>query len=135
MALMTWDDSFSVKIAQIDREHQKLVSLLNDLHAAMGTGKSKELLGKIFDELITYTVTHFATEEKLMTQHAYPDFAAHKIEHEKLTKQALELQASFKAGKAGVNFEVLNFLRDWLKTHILDSDKKYGPFLNSKGIH
>ena len=29
---------------------------------------------------------------------------------------------------------VLNFLRDWLVEHIQGEDKKYGPFLNAKGI-
>jgi len=28
----------------------------------------------------------------------------------------------------------MNFLSDWLKTHIVGSDKKYGPFFNSKGL-
>ena len=30
--------------------------------------------------------------------------------------------------------EVMNFLKDWLSNHIQTSDKKYGPFLNSKGV-
>jgi hemerythrin len=28
----------------------------------------------------------------------------------------------------------MEFLREWLKTHIAGSDKKYGPYFNSKGL-
>jgi hypothetical protein len=34
----------------------------------------------------------------------------------------------------GLSIEALNFLSDWWKTHIGGSDKKYGPFLNSRGL-
>jgi hemerythrin len=30
--------------------------------------------------------------------------------------------------------ETLNFLRDWLKHHIQESDKGYGPYLNQHGV-
>jgi hemerythrin len=28
----------------------------------------------------------------------------------------------------------MNFLRDWLTTHIMEVDHEYGPFLNDHGI-
>jgi hemerythrin len=28
----------------------------------------------------------------------------------------------------------MDFLKDWLCKHILESDKRYGPFLNAKGV-
>jgi len=34
-----------------------------------------------------------------------------------------------------LSLEVMNFLKDWLMNHIQGSDKKYGPYLNSHGIH
>ncbi len=34
-----------------------------------------------------------------------------------------------------ITIEVLHFLREWLENHLLGSDKKYGPFLNSKGVY
>jgi len=30
---------------------------------------------------------------------------------------------------------LMQFLQKWLCHHIMETDKKYGPFLNEKGIH
>jgi hemerythrin len=134
MALVQWSDKFSVGIPSIDAQHQKLFSLLNDLYDAMQRGHSKDILGKILSELISYTANHFATEEKLFTQHAYPDRVAHKKEHDALVQKALKIKADFESGKTGVSMELLSFLKDWVQNHIQGTDKQYGPFLAGKGV-
>ena len=35
MGLIKWDDSYSVHIVEIDKQHQKLVDMLNELNDAM----------------------------------------------------------------------------------------------------
>lgn len=135
MALITWDDSkFSVNIKEIDVQHKKLVELINLLHDAMKAGQGKDALGKVLNELISYTVSHFGTEERLFQQHGYPDIAKHKKEHEDLKKKAIELKTEFEKGAAMITPNVLNFLRDWLTNHIMKVDKAYSAFLNGKGV-
>ncbi|MEW6117819.1 MAG: bacteriohemerythrin [Nitrospirota bacterium] len=135
MALMTWSDALSVNIKEIDEQHKKLVGMINDLHDAMKVGKGTDVTGAILTGLVQYVATHFATEEKLMKAHSYPEFLKHKTEHENLTKQALELQKQFGEGKPVLTVELMNFLKNWLTNHIQGTDKKYGPFLNGKGIN
>lgn len=134
MALLEWTAKYSVNIKEMDEQHKKLFDMINELHDAMKGGRGKEVLGGIFTGLIQYVGTHFAAEERLMSAHAYAGYIAQKAEHDKLTKKALELQKNFQEDAPVVTMEVMNFLKDWLQTHILGSDKKYGPFLNSKGI-
>lgn len=135
MPLMEWNDKLSVGIQQFDNEHKRLVAMLNELFDAAQGGHGKEVLGKILDGLITYTATHFANEERYMKEHKYADYAAHKAEHDALAKQVLDVQARYKAGaSAALSMEVMNFLKNWLGKHIQGTDKKYGPFLNDKGI-
>lgn len=134
MALFIWSDKYSVNIKEIDNQHKRLVDMLNALHEAMKAGKGNEVVGKTLTELIQYVGTHFAAEEKLMATHSYPEYNAHKAEHAKLTQKTAELQKSFQQGAPVLTVEVLNFLKDWLQNHILGTDKKYGPFLNSKGV-
>jgi hemerythrin len=136
MPLMTWNEKMSVGVAVLDADHQKLVTTLNELFDAVHGGQGKESLGKILDALIDYTKIHFAREEKFFAQTNYADAAAHKKEHDTLTRQVLDVQQKYKAGATGLlSIEVMNFLKNWLVNHIQGVDKKYGPHLNSKGIH
>jgi len=84
--------------------------------------------------LANYTVYHFGTEEKLFRRYQYGEFQAHKKQHDDLTKQVLDLKAKLDTGKSLVTVEIMGFLKDWLNNHILKSDKKYGAFLNGKGV-
>lgn len=134
MAMMEWSSALSVSVKQFDDQHKKLVAMVNQLHDAMKVGKGGEVLGPILNSLISYTASHFADEERLMLQNGYPDLAKHKAEHDKLTSQVLDLQKQYQATNMGLSMAVMAFLRDWLVNHIQGEDKKYGPFLNGKGI-
>ncbi len=134
MAFIEWTEALSVKIAIIDRQHQKLVSMINELSDAMKQGKGKETLGRILNGLIAYTTTHFKTEEDYFQQYGYPETDSHKREHDAFVKKVSEFKAGFESGKLSVTIETMNFLRDWLKNHILGTDQKYSQFLNEKGL-
>ena len=135
MALMVWSDKLSVHVKVIDDNHKKLLCIANELHDAIVAMHSKQVLGKLLGELVEYTKFHFAREEKFFANTGYKDAAAHKKEHDDLTKKVLEIQKRYNSGVQPITLEVMAFLKDWLFTHILGSDAKYGPHLNAKGIH
>ena len=81
MALIDWNESLSVEIAEIDHQHKKLVNILNELHAAMRQGQSKTVMAEIVDRLVDYTATHFATEEEYFDEFKYDETGPHKMEH------------------------------------------------------
>jgi hemerythrin len=134
MALLNWTENYSVKIKEIDTQHKKLVDIINNLHDSMKAGKSKEVLGKILEELINYTGYHFKTEEDLFDKYGYPEKNTHKRQHGDLVDQVLKFKANFDNGKSVVSIDIMNFLRDWLTQHIAGSDKKYSSYLNGKGV-
>jgi len=135
MSLLTWSSVFSVGVKDIDDQHKKLVDLANQLNDAMRAGHGKDVLGKVLNELVDYTVYHFGFEEKLMDKHQYPNQAAHKEEHKKLVQEVAAFKGKFDKGDAALTSEIMNFLRDWLTKHILQTDKLFGKDLNSKGVH
>jgi len=134
MALINWESSFSVNVAEIDSQHQKIVGFINDLNDAMKQGKGKDALGSILNELINYTATHFKYEEQYFEKFGYPETAAHKQHHAKLVSEVIAFRDGFQSGKLGVTVEVLTFLVNWLKNHILVEDKKYTSCFNSNGL-
>ena len=132
--LFPWSEIYSVKIGIVDTQHKNLVNILNELHQAMLGAQGKDKVGQVLLNLIKYTQVHFAMEEKLMQSHGYTDFPAHKAGHDQLASTVLEFQRKFLSNEVGLTVEMMDFLKDWLSKHILDSDKKYGPFLNAKGV-
>src|SRR5512132_1295226 len=131
MALFAWSDDYSVAVPEIDRQHRRLFEYAARLHAAMLAGKAKEVLAPILENLISYTRSHFATEEELMRRHRYPAYAAHKSEHDALTQKVLALQSEFEFGRAALTLELMDFLKQWLARHILGTDRLLGAHLAS----
>ena len=134
MAIIEWTPAYSVKVKKFDDQHKKLVDLINQLHDAMKSGQGNNVISGVLQSLISYTATHFADEIKTMQSNAYPDIVKHQAEHDKFVKQVLEFQKKYQDGSAMLTMTVLSFLKDWLVKHIQGEDKKYGPFLNTKGI-
>lgn len=123
MAMFPWDDKYKTNHLTIDTDHKKLVELINQLADAMQAGKGRDVCGKVLNELVNYTKTHFANEEKLMAAHGYVKTAEHKAEHAKFVQEVADFKGKFDSGALTVTSSLLNFLRDWLINHILNSDK------------
>jgi hemerythrin len=135
MPILVWDESFSVRIAKVDQQHKQLFSLINQLHDAMAEGKGKETLDKVFSGMLNYTVTHFKEEEQMLSAHGYPQFAAHKKQHEAFIERFTQLQKDHNSGKLGVSIQTRDLLKTWWETHIKTIDMQYSSFLIQKGIH
>jgi hemerythrin len=134
MALIQWDEKYSVQVEEMNRQHKKLIDLINELYDAMGKGKGKEVLGKIITELLNYTVYHFTAEEKLFNQFNYPEIVAQKAMHKLFIDKVNDFKNQFESGRLSLSIEITDFLSEWLKKHIMIEDKKYGSFINAKGM-
>ena len=134
MPLLIWNPEMSVGVRVLDEDHKRLIAMINELHSAMLAGHSNDAVGGVLRRLANYTVEHFQREEAFFAETKYPGTVAHKREHEKLKAQVMIEIQKFQAGTTGLGMETLNFLRDWLKHHIQESDKGYSAHFNSHGI-
>lgn len=134
MALMEWNNGFSVNVLEIDTQHQHLVKMLNTLNDAMKARKGKAVMGKIIEGLIEYAATHFATEEKYFDQFSFTGAFAHKKEHQKFVNQVQGFKKGFDADELILSLDVLDFLKTWLVNHIKGSDKNYSRCFNENGL-
>ncbi len=132
--LITWGPKLMTGIDEIDTQHKELVRMVNELHRAMKMRLGIQKSGAILNSLAEYTVFHFEYEEKLFKEHKYPEYKAHKKNHEDLVKTVLKFQKDFLSGEAALTVDLMKFLTDWLKNHIMKTDMKYVPFLKKKGL-
>lgn len=123
MTLLAWGPELELGIPEVDRQHQRLVGLLNALDSGVKRGYSRNILGSVLEELVRYTVCHFTFEERLMETYDLPRTEEHRDEHERLTSGVLEFKARFDVGNVDVSDELLKYLRDWLHGHILGTDR------------
>jgi len=123
MALLAWNDSYSVGVLAFDHQHQRLIAVINKLHDAMKEGRGKEVLDGILLELVDYTVYHFLAEEKAFLDAGYLDYAAHKREHDAFTARIKATRSQSSSNAAAL--ATLTQLTDWLRHHIMEADRKY----------
>lgn len=132
MPLMTWDESFSVGNLLLDSDHHILINLLNQLHDALDTGQSREVVGSVVNVLAEYVEHHFRREEAILMRVGYPEREAHGLQHRKLEERFSGIRNRWQAGeRSALGEEVLEFLKKWLTDHILVSDKAYRPWLEN----
>ena len=129
-----WDAvEYSVGVKSIDDQHQRLFQLVNALFQGV-RNMNQEVISGVLQELVQYTVNHFAYEERLFKEHGYPSEEAHVEQHRRLVAQVGAFAKEFSKGESMVDFRLLNFLRNWLKGHIQVEDIKYSKFFISKNV-
>lgn len=133
--LIKWDQKqYGLDIPLIDEQHKRLVEIINKLFNSLLNGNLNNEIPEILKELIDYTHYHFKAEEDFFHIYYYPKTQYHEAEHNTFLIKMQEMQEKAKQNINVVSFELMQYLKDWLLNHILVSDKKYVPFLKSKGL-
>lgn len=126
-----WQQHYSVGHVLLDEQHKmffvlcrKAAEVRTDL-----TPEGRERFHDLLNELVNYARRHFALEEQLLQQCAFPHFELHRAQHEAYFEKLTDfvLQATFgDLDRDGV----FNYLTSWWSDHILNSDMKYRGFLH-----
>jgi hemerythrin len=135
-ALFQWTPDLAVNIAEIDNQHKMLVNILNQLFVAVAERKSNQIIGEILDALLDYAATHFALEENLMRSAGYggSEFDEHLKSHQVFIEKMNSVAHKARVENKMVSFELMNFLKHWLKDHICETDRKYAEALHRAGF-
>lgn len=123
MTYMQWSSDLDLGIEVIDNQHRRIVEYINDLHHAIDN-HSREEVGEVLEQLVEYTMSHFAFEEDLQERAGYPFFHAHKKVHELFNRKIADFQQRFELGE-DVSRQLLTMLRTWLINHIKRDDADY----------
>ena len=134
MEKIIWNNSFSVGVQELDKQHKKLINLINNLIEMKDAKVDSEIISDALTEMTKYTLEHFEAEEKLMNENNYPDYSLHKGQHMQFKKQTAKFCMDTMSYKSTIPIEILTFLKEWLINHILDSDMQYKTFFSQSGI-
>ena len=74
-----------------DQEHERLVTLIGQIHATVQEKHDRALAQNLMESLIHQTQAHFEHEESVMDNIEFPEREAHVAEHAALIQQAKEL--------------------------------------------
>jgi len=136
---MKWTDDLSVGIDVIDEQHKELISRINDLVDSVRQHSCKYKIGDVIKFLEDYIVIHFGEEEELMQKYGYPEYKAHKAQHEyfmrefaELRKELEKLEGGKKRGSYDLSVETNRIVVDWILDHIAKVDKRLGAHLKTK---
>ena len=126
---IVWSDAYSVGVADLDRQHRKLIDMINQLGdlPAEKNAESAAALHEILSALFDYTQTHFRDEEAHLRRMGYPQLEAHEREHAAFVAKIATFNMAALGGILD-SMGVQRYLREWLLSHILKSDMHYRRF-------
>lgn len=123
MSHIVWSDDLNTGISVIDKQHHRIVQYINDLDD-VSASHDRDQLGHVLQELVDYTLSHFAFEESLMEEAGYLFVNGHKKVHEMFTRRVSAFMQRFNMGE-DITDELLSTLRSWLINHIKTDDDDY----------
>lgn len=128
-----WRDDMTVGVDKWDSDHRWLVTLIHDIRVAIRQKKDPKDIQAILIALQRYAGVHFAAEENAMRLFDYPDYPAHKLAHDEFRQWIADERDEFlDAPLAWDGEEAVEYLVDWLFSHILTVDKSYEAFFAAK---
>ncbi len=134
MNTINWTNEFSVGVAEIDKQHKKLLGMINRLIAEQKNLTDPETIAELLTEMTDYAREHFRSEEYLMAENGYERQGVHEIQHRRFIEKTEEFMNASDIGPNILSNALLNFLGSWLVEHILKEDMKYKEFFRAKGI-
>lgn len=132
-----YDDTLTLGVEAMDTEHRHLAALFEAFSAAVKHGSAPEQIQQIVQKALVATNEHFAHEEELMVQNAYPAIEEEKLNHRNLRLKLTTLVGTTVAMPARdqVMLENLADMQRMLFEHITGPDRDLAIYLNAHGVH
>ncbi|MCG9596131.1 bacteriohemerythrin [Vibrio sp. Isolate25] len=132
--LMEWNDQLDIGLDEINRQHQTLLHLINELYHLLRHNYGLPSIKRVVQGLIDYTANHFKYEETLFAQIGYEQTQEHIDKHAQLVNEVLAFQKRVERGE-DIGEELMSFLKNWLSHHIMREDKAYTDSFKRNGLN
>lgn len=126
---MEWKDKYSVGILEIDNQHKLLLRSFTVIEESIKLDQGWSNTHYAVVELIRLARMHFSFEEAMMRMFDYPGTEVHQKEHRHFLAKLDSMEHS--SLRKSAEAKVIQILRDWLITHMHDSDGDYAKHIFS----
>ena len=134
MALLSWNDDYTVNNEELDNHHKKLIAILNSLYEECLKVDSEDCAGPKLDELLAYADYHFKAEEQYMRRIQYFEVDDHIELHNGFVFKMGEMKRIEHASHLELTKELIIFVGKWLLRHVLEEDRKYADYAAKGGV-
>ena len=121
---VVWNESeFGTGIENVDKEHQKLFGMINNL-LEISSKTSSDVIAKTagsLDQLRDYTISHLAHEEKLFQLTHYPKIEQHIAAHAEFREKISHIISEYQHARK-LPPDTISYLVTWLSNHIKAMD-------------
>lgn len=134
--MLVWTEEYATGSRIIDAQHKELFRRTNALLEACDSGEGVQALNAVMNFMADYVVYHFGCEERLMEKLRYPGYLEHKLQHQQLIDDFVQSLEQMGAGKLSLPdvLRVHAFLSDWVRHHVMRTDKQMGAFFKTCGV-
>lgn len=129
-----WHGDIDVRVAELNAQHEQLISLFYDLQQAIISNKTAEKIEAILADLASFAELHFATEKQYFKQLNYPATDEHLKDHENFFNMIKALIDNFKGNELKTSLFLIKYLERWINNHVIREDKKYSDHFNRHGL-
>ena len=131
---LEWTYELKTGIKWIDDQHLKLIERFDKAFKVIEESHSSEEANLLLEFMISFSNSHFQTEEKYMMGYKYPKLKAHKEEHIILYTNINTLKKAIAKHKNSEKLSraVAIQLSNWYEEHIEEWDYELAAFLRSK---
>ncbi len=129
MTFVEWRDDFETGIPSADKEHRKLIELINELHGGLGEHPRPEKAVEVLEEIAARFSAHFRIEEDVMRGRQYDHFDSHRADHERLLGEVRKVIGGIEGGGA-IPADLPARLDSWFAEHFRGPDTRLHKFLD-----
>jgi len=130
--LFVWNQTYELGILTIDEQHKKWLGIMNRLYNSFVNKEAAEKVLSIIKEMEDYTNYHFTSEERFFKQFGFSQEIAHLKLHSDFKLELKKLKTEYEKSPLTLTYKLMTLMQNWLREHILVSDKQYVSLLKGK---
>jgi hemerythrin-like metal-binding protein len=120
---LEWDDALTLGDENIDRQHKRLVEIINQLHSHLDDPDRDAQVMKCLTSMYLHAKEHFFDEEAFMDRVGYPDKEHHAALHRDFVQRTNTLTDTCLLDAVPCE-ALLAFLVGWFREHVACEDAK-----------